>query len=195
MAPDRETFNRIGIEDRIFLNVLGSLTIPIAIFVVSQIIVFFLGWVEHKHNMLRRLHRYLSLDGPLRLVIILFFVETYLDLFMGGLINTENDYLFYVPENWGPNGYLTFSDQFTVIIGNLFYWSCVVFPFIVIWVLKKKSRVAFMNEPDEKAFDVLYDVLYTDFKNTDNPFKFYYFVYMMRRIGFISVCFFMNEPH
>ena len=93
-----------------FLYVLGSLTIPVSIFIVSQTLRFFLSWVEDRHYMLRRLYRYLSLDGPIRPVIILFFIETYLDLFIGGLINTENDYLFNVQANWGFNGLITYSD-------------------------------------------------------------------------------------
>ena len=144
--------------------------------------------------MLRRLHRYLSLDGPLRPVIILFFVETYLDLFIGGLINTENNYLFNVRANWGWNGLLTHSDQFTVLLGNAFYISCLIFPFVVIWVLHKKSRIAFMNIADEQDFDRLYNVLYEEFKNSENPFTFYYFVYTARRVAFITICFFLYEP-
>lgn len=52
----------------------------------------------------------LKIAGYVRSVVIIFYLEMYIDLLYGGLINTENDYLFDVPENWGPNGYLTTSD-------------------------------------------------------------------------------------
>ena len=172
---------RIGIEDRIFLNVLGSLVIPMTVFAVTQIILLLIRPFESKFHMLRRLRRYLSFEGPLRPVLILFFIETYLDLFIGGLINTENGYLFDVPANWGWNGLLTYSDQFTVLLGYVFYILCLLFPFVVIWVLHKHSKVSFLNKADEQEFDSLYNILYEDFKKNDNPFVFYYLVYIVRR--------------
>ena len=88
-----------------------------------------------KSRIINKLYKFFSLDGPLRPVLILFFLEAYLDLLIGGLINTENSYLFDVAANWGPNGLLTFSDQFTVIFGYFFYIGCIVFPFIVFYAL------------------------------------------------------------
>jgi hypothetical protein len=41
---------------------------------------------------------------------MIFLLETYLDLTLGGLVNSENDYLLDDPDNWGPRGYLTKSD-------------------------------------------------------------------------------------
>jgi len=59
---------------------------------------------------LKKLHKFLKIDGPLRPFVILFFLETYIDLLIGALVNTENNYLFDTPANWGINGYLTISD-------------------------------------------------------------------------------------
>jgi hypothetical protein len=42
--------------------------------------------------------------------MIIFFLETYLDLLLGGLLNTENDYLMDNPDNWGRNADLSMSD-------------------------------------------------------------------------------------
>ena len=97
------------------MKVLGSLIIPILFFIISQTIVAVINmWVDKKTNKsnlwAKRLTRFLSIDGPLRPIIILFFLETYLDLLIGGLINTENAYLFNVSKNWGKNGYLSFGD-------------------------------------------------------------------------------------
>jgi len=43
-------------------------------------------------------------------VMILFMLEGYIDLLLGALINTENDYLFLVADNWGFGGNLNYSD-------------------------------------------------------------------------------------
>jgi hypothetical protein len=85
--------------------------------------------------LLRKLYRKVATETPVRVIFIVFFLETYIDLFLGGLINSENDYLFEVAANWGPNGYLSFSDQFTVILGNVIYFGCILFPFFVVWLL------------------------------------------------------------
>lgn len=109
LPTDRTGFGRIGVNDRNFLKTLGSLIIPILLLVFSQLVVYIIGWFTHYRNM-RKLYKYLSLNGPLKPILILFFIETYLDLLIGGLINTENDYLFNVSGNWGVNGYLSFGD-------------------------------------------------------------------------------------
>ena len=54
--------------------------------------------------------RYLSLKTAYRTLLIIFFLETYMDLLLGGLVNTENDFLFDDPDNWGKYGALTWSD-------------------------------------------------------------------------------------
>jgi len=59
---------------------------------------------------LKKLHSFFKINGPIRPFVILFFLETYIDLLIGALINTENNYLFDTPANWGVNGYLTISD-------------------------------------------------------------------------------------
>lgn len=51
-----------------------------------------------------------EVESPYRTIFMIFFLETYLDLLLGGLVNTENSYLFLEPENWGVNGWLTFGD-------------------------------------------------------------------------------------
>lgn len=64
----------------------------------------------------------------------MFYVVLYLDILIGGLVNRDNDYMLTVSANWGPNGYLNFSDQLTVIVGNIFYISALLMPFCVLWV-------------------------------------------------------------
>jgi hypothetical protein len=49
-------------------------------------------------------------EGYIRVTIITFIIEGYIDLFLSGLINTENLYLFEFKENWGFGGNLSISD-------------------------------------------------------------------------------------
>lgn len=58
----------------------------------------------------KRMSKNLKTVENAKSVLAIFYVETYIDLVLGGLVNTENDYLFEVKENWGPNGNLNFSD-------------------------------------------------------------------------------------
>jgi hypothetical protein len=100
---------RIGLEDRIFVNVLGSMIIFLITFTVTQSIVIFFG---NCTNMLwiRKIVKKCKTNVPARSLLIIFYLEAYIDLYIGGLINTENDWLFEVPGNWGFNGYLSWSD-------------------------------------------------------------------------------------
>jgi len=54
--------------------------------------------------------RFLSIESAYRTIAIIFFLETYLDLLLGGLLNTENDYLLDDPANWGRRALLSKSD-------------------------------------------------------------------------------------
>jgi hypothetical protein len=182
------------VYDRNFLKTLGSLIIPILLFAFSQSVVYLIGWCTHFRN-IKKLHKYLSLNGPLRPILILFFLETYLDLLIGGLINTENDYLFNVSGNWGINGNLSFGDQFCVILGYIFYILCLVFPFFVIYTLSMKQRSYHMNSGEQYIFDKQNSSLYDGFKVTGSGLTHYYSVYMIRRIAFISIAFTLYESH
>lgn len=79
-------------------------------FTVSQTLVQFLQYLATINRHAKRVYVYLAIDGPLRPIIVIFFLETYMDLLIGALLNTENFYLLDVPSNWGPNGNLGFGD-------------------------------------------------------------------------------------
>jgi len=106
--------------------------------VFSQLSVLFLGCFKCS-SFARWLYDKVKID-KVSPVMILFMLEGYIDLLIGALINTENDYLFLVADNWGPYGHLNFSDQFSVLLGNFFYFACIIFPVVVFWALNKKSR-------------------------------------------------------
>jgi len=181
---------RIGLEDRIMVNVLGSLFLFVAAFAVSQtILVAIVGCTEH-HVFFRKIYRKVKFDTPTKSIVAVFFLETYIDLFLGGLINTENDYLFEVAANWGPYGYLSFSDQFTIILGNIIYIGSILFPFLVVYLLERKSRMAFSLKSDEAKFDETYECLYEDLATSNTGFLHYYFVFLMRRMIYCWVCFY-----
>jgi len=142
----------------------------------------------------RKLYNKCKFDVPVRSILILFYLETYIDLYIGGLINTENDFLFEVAANWGPNGYLSFSDQFTVLLGNLFYVTCSVFPFLAVYILHKKSRAPFMAKSEEGSFDEMYECLYEDLRTTNTGIFHYYFVFLMRRMIYCHFAYWYYEP-
>lgn len=59
---------------------------------------------------MRKVIKFFEIEAAYRTVVVVFYLETYLDLLLGGLVNTENDYLFDDPDNWGIRGKLTKSD-------------------------------------------------------------------------------------
>jgi len=192
--PSRDSFTRVGM-DRIMVNVLGGVFLVGVLFFGSLMIVRLISCCTDQHRYIKRLHDFLAIDGPLKPIFILFFLETYIDLLMGALINTENDYLFDVPANWGPNGYLNYSDQFTVLLGYFFLVTCIMFPIFVIYILDKKSRKEFMTPGEEIKFDSQFACLYEEFREVKSGFSHYYTVYLMRRIAFVAICFLFWEEH
>jgi len=108
-SPSLYVVERLNITDRAFLNVLGSVFIVIVLFIVSQVLVFILSFCT-SINFLKKIHNFFKLSGTSRQIFLMFYVVLFLDILIGGLINTENDYLMVVPSNWGPNGNLNLSD-------------------------------------------------------------------------------------
>jgi hypothetical protein len=112
-------------------------------FFVSKSLIVFLGCCK-KNYMMRRFYRIFQSETPFIVILVVFYCELYIDLLLGGLVNSENNYLLEEPTNWGPNGNLNGSDQFTVILGIFFYYSSLIFPFIAIFLLHRKSREHFL---------------------------------------------------
>ena len=190
--PSREPFTRIGV-DRVMVNTLGSMIIALVQVAFSQATVMLLGCFTFNH-FVRKIYRLVKIDGSLKPIMILFMLEGYIDLLIGALLNTENDYLFLVADNWGPNGNLNYSDQFTVLLGNFFYFSCIMFPVVVFWVLRHRTnQYGFMLNADRANFNSNYDCLYDGFKHQKSGLLNYYSVYMIRRVTFVAVCFIFWE--
>jgi hypothetical protein len=87
-----------------------------------------------------RIVNFIRITGYYRNMMLRFVLEAYIDLFIASLINTENAYLFNVQGNFGMNGYLTHSDQLSVILGYAFFYTSIIFPLFVAWVSIKKTR-------------------------------------------------------
>jgi len=77
-----------------------------------------------------------NIETPIRTFIMLFFLEAYLDLLIGALVNTENDFLF--NEDWGPDGKLTITDMASILVGNITFLGCLLFPFVICILLNTK---------------------------------------------------------
>ena len=189
----RTSYERIGIEDRIFVNVLGSMILFLAGFVATQAIAHALAPCAGENHLVRRLYRGLIITGSYRPIILLFYIEAYIDLFMGALINTENAYLLDEPTNWGWNGNLTMSDQFTVLLGYFFYYTCLIFPFVLAYLLLKHSKSAFMHYSRIRDFREKNGVLFEEFNPNNTGISNYYFVFMLRRIAYVLITYYAYE--
>jgi heme A synthase len=96
-ANNVPVFSRIGMEDRNILGVLGSLFLFMLMFLVTQVIYVFLKNSRKARVVLQKI----GLETSYRTLFIIFFTETYMDMLLGGLINTENFDLLYDSKNWG----------------------------------------------------------------------------------------------
>lgn len=138
LAPDNDSFANIGIEDRNFIMGLGSMFVFLVGFVFC---IFFTYLLKPCRNIkvIKWFHSKVQVEGYIRVTIITFIIEGYIDLFLSGLINTENNYLFDYSENWGFNGNLSISDQFSIILGNFIFLLCLAFLPFSLFILDNKS--------------------------------------------------------
>jgi hypothetical protein len=110
LEPNVASLANIGIEDRNFVMALGSMVIYLFGLFVCIFFMYFLNPCKLKHRYLTSIHGFFYIEGYIRVQVIRFILEAYIDLLLAGLINTENYYLFDVPSNWGFGGNLSFSD-------------------------------------------------------------------------------------
>jgi len=192
--PTMGSAARLGIEDRVFINILGFVFVLMLIFLLTRIIMLILPFLFDKVPGTETLYNVLSIKGSSRPLLIRFFIVLYMDLMVGGIVNTDNNYLLAVPSNWGPGGYLPFGDQLSVLVGYFFYFTALALPFIIVYLCQLKSRAPFMEKSKEVQFDAKYDVLYHEFRTSNSGPYHYYFVYVMRRFFFVMLCFWFSEP-
>ena len=140
MENDVMVFSRLGMEDRNMINILGSLILIMIVFFATQVLYNLLYPFKQYSHRVRKVIKYVAIESAYRTIIIVFFLETYLDLLLGGYLNTENDLLLDDPSNWGIRGNLTASDQFGIVLGNMIFIGCLVFPFVVMIILDVKYR-------------------------------------------------------
>lgn len=82
----------------------------IFVFFISQAIYWILVPFKQYSHRVRNALRFFTLDSAYRTIFIIFFSEAYMDLLLGGLVNTENEEYMYMDGMWGPYGSLTKSD-------------------------------------------------------------------------------------
>lgn len=107
---------------------IGGPAVVLGLFLMTQALYKILKVFDFDHRV-KRVLGCLKIKAAYRTLFIIFFAEMYMDLTIGGLVNTENHYLYKDSANWGPYGKLSSSDQFTILIGSLVYSICVLFPF------------------------------------------------------------------
>jgi len=93
----------------VFLNVLGFVFFVMIVFLLAQVIALVISPFLAV-PFLKRVYDLLKYKGKYRPLILTFYIVLYLDLLIGGQVNTDNEHLLMVPRNWGPRGYLHFGD-------------------------------------------------------------------------------------
>jgi len=81
-----------------------------------------------------------------------------------------------------------------VLLGNFFYFACIIFPVLAFWVLHQKSTgYVHMLNRDKLTFNWYYECLYDGFRHQKSGLLHYYSVYLIRRILFVLLCFIFYE--
>jgi hypothetical protein len=137
--------------------------------------------------------RLLSTETAYRTVVIVVFLETYADLLLGGFVSAENDEFFYDSANWGWRGNLKMSDQVAMIIGKIFFIGCLVFPFIVVYILQRKYETRYSTELKMGPFNKLYDVLYEGMRTNITGYLHYYSIFLFRKMIFCFLVYYMHQ--
>ena len=108
-APKYSSFERIGMEDRVFINALGSMFV----FMMGFFLQIFLTGVLYMLNFypwVDWLYKKVKIDMSFKLITFSFYYGAYIDLLIGAYINAENWGLYFVPFNFGFSGNLNYSD-------------------------------------------------------------------------------------
>ena len=117
----------------------------------------------------------------------------YLDLTLGGLMCTENDYLLDDPANWGPRGFLTKSDQFVIVLGNVVFISTNLFPFILMTIMEIRFRMRYQNRSMMAQFDQFYSVLYENLRTDVSGPLHYWSIFLVRKLVFAYIVYYLDE--
>jgi hypothetical protein len=182
MENDVETFSRIGVEDRNIISVLGSMIIFIFMFWLSQTVYQFLRPFRQASYRVRRVLNYVKVDSAYRTIIMIFFLETYMDLLMGGFVAVENGVYLTDGNNWGIFGSLTMSDQFSIVLGYLIYIGSMLLPFIVMYILDTKYRSRYEFQDRKVRFNYFYDFLFEGMKTNTRGYMQYYSLFLLRKM-------------
>jgi hypothetical protein len=124
----------------------------------------------------------------------MFYMVLYMDIIIGGVVNTDNDYLLRVSKNFGAGGYLNFSDQLTIIVGNIFFYTALTLPFFVLWLSFRKRSAPFMNDAQEEHFEKKWGFLFNEFRSSNAGIFHYLFVFILRRLIFVMLCMEVSSP-
>ena len=76
-----------------------------------------------------------------------------------------------------------------------FFFSIVaiLFPFFVAYIMYKRRKIE-EEDPAIEAYDRKYEALYEDFKTSDPFYVQYYFVFILRRVTYALLAYFMWQP-
>jgi hypothetical protein len=195
LTPDVPSFANIGVEDRNFIMGLGSGIIFIVMFWLSVIIIFGCKRCKDMRG-INKVYNFFYIDGFVRSIWIIFLLEAYIDLYLMCLVNLENGYLFLDANNWGWNGKISMSDQLSILLGMFFMIQVAIFPFFLMYLFTIKSGPYEhrMTHDKENAFNEKYADLYDGFKKNCHPTLYYNMVFIIRRLIFVSMVYFLSDP-
>lgn len=145
-------------------------------------------------NVLRWIYKKTKLTGSIMMISFSFLFAAYIDLLIGALINTENDYLYDSPSNWGINGDLNYSDQMTVLLGTTFNFILTLFPLFVLYLVITHKNLSMQHGMHLARFEKRWGMLIAD-DRTDVPVYLHYaLAFIIKRTVFVYVCFYLYEP-
>ena len=125
-----------------------------------------------------------------------FYVLFYLDLLMGSLLNTENDYFIDSIDNWGANGKLSKSDQFAFVFGKIFQGLSLFVPIWVVFILHTKNRNIRLDENKQLEYDQKFGTLYEGIKTQGHYWwGYFYGVFVFRKMLFGLMVYEFWQPH
>jgi hypothetical protein len=189
----RVVFARLGM-DRVFVHVLGNLCVFAIIFVSLQFAIFLLSFFTDMPRV-DKLYQFLKMRSSFKPVAITIVLLLYTHFLFGSLLNTENESLLRLSSNWGFNGNLNFSDQFTILLGYAFYLMLVVFPFLVAYTLLKRTSLPHMTNERRIEFLHTYQCLFEPFKHQNLGVHSFLLATLARKTLFVLVAFYFWKPH
>ena len=169
---------------------------------VQLLLILILKFLAPGRNRLIYWYRKLKLESHLYAIMIRFVLEGFVELFLGAMLNMEListiDLIF-----------LNIGDAISFTLSMSYFLFILILPLLIVIKLSQKIEILEnkTNPPDdvnpedyeawlldyEKEFDKKWDSLYDSLKMDDNIQLMYYYIYLLRRMLFTLIAYYLNE--